>query len=74
MYEIAYTINELNGKKVIVVLAGTSENFYEQLKRYKKIAHLNIGELFFVSYSASDSIKLSRTRVVFTLNLVKKLT
>lgn len=35
-YEIAYTINENNGKKVIVLLAGTRENFYEQLKRYIK--------------------------------------
>lgn len=35
-YEIAYTINEANGKKVIVLLAGTRENFYEQLKRYIK--------------------------------------
>ncbi len=33
-YEIAYTISELNCKKVIVLLAGTRENFYEQLKRY----------------------------------------
>ncbi len=33
-YEIAYTIKETNGKKVIVLLAGTRENFYEQLKRY----------------------------------------
>lgn len=35
-YEIAYTINEVNGKKVIVLLAGTRENFYEELKRYIK--------------------------------------
>ncbi len=33
-YEIAYTINEVDGKKIIVLLAGTRENFYEQLKRY----------------------------------------
>jgi len=35
-YEIAYTINVANGKKVIVLLAGTRENFYQQLKRYIK--------------------------------------
>ncbi len=35
-YEIAYTIHEDGGKKVIVLLAGTRENFYEQLKRYRK--------------------------------------
>lgn len=35
-YEIAYTISEVNGKKVIILLAGTRENFYEQLKRYIK--------------------------------------
>ncbi len=28
-YEIAYTINEIDGKKIIVLLAGTRENFYE---------------------------------------------
>lgn len=33
-YEIAYTIEENNGKIVIVILAGTRENFYEQLKKY----------------------------------------
>lgn len=32
-YEIAYTISEVNGKKVVVLLAGTRENFYEELKR-----------------------------------------
>jgi mRNA interferase RelE/StbE len=35
-YEIAYTISEANGKKIIVLLAGSRENFYEQLKRYIK--------------------------------------
>lgn len=35
-YEISYTIREDNGKQVIVVLAGTRENFYQQLKRYLK--------------------------------------
>lgn len=35
-YEIAYTINEVDGKKVIVLLAGTRENFYKQLKTYIK--------------------------------------
>lgn len=29
-------VSEVNGKKVIVLLAGTRENFYEQLKRYIK--------------------------------------
>ena len=32
-YEIAYTIHEVGDKKIIVLLAGTRENFYEQLKR-----------------------------------------
>lgn len=35
-YEIAYTISEVDGKKVIILLAGTRENFYEELKRYIK--------------------------------------
>ena len=33
-YEIAYKIYEDNGKLVVVILAGTRENFYQQLKRY----------------------------------------
>lgn len=33
-YEIAYRIYEEDGKLVVVSLAGTRENFYEQLKRY----------------------------------------
>jgi hypothetical protein len=33
-YEIAYRIYEDDGKIVVVILAGTRENFYEELKRY----------------------------------------
>jgi len=35
-YEIAYTISETNGKKIVVLLAGTRENLYEQLNSYIK--------------------------------------
>lgn len=35
-YEIAYRIYTVNEQLVVVVLAGTRENFYEQLKRYIK--------------------------------------
>ena len=35
-YEIAYRIYEEDGKLVAVILAGTRENFYQQLKRYIK--------------------------------------
>ena len=35
-YEIAYKIYEEKGKSVVVILAGTRENFYEELKRYMK--------------------------------------
>lgn len=35
-YEIAYRIYEEDGRLVIVILAGTRENFYEELKRYMK--------------------------------------
>ena len=35
-YEIAYTIIEGNGEKVVVILAGTRENFYQELKQYMK--------------------------------------
>jgi mRNA interferase RelE/StbE len=32
-YELAYRIYEENGQLVVIVLAGTRENFYEELKR-----------------------------------------
>jgi len=35
-YEIAYLIYETPEQKIIIVLAGSRENFYEQLKRYIK--------------------------------------
>jgi len=35
-YEIAYSIFEINGKRVVVLLAGTRENFYKDLKRLLK--------------------------------------
>jgi len=33
-YEIAYQIFEKDGAFVVVILAGTRENFYQELKRY----------------------------------------
>ena len=34
-YELAYTIQENDkGELVVVILAGTRENFYDQLKKY----------------------------------------
>ena len=33
-YEISYRIYEENNKKVVVIMAGTRENFYKELKRY----------------------------------------
>lgn len=35
-YELAYTIIEENDETVVVILAGTRENFYDELKRYMK--------------------------------------
>jgi len=35
-YEIAYRIYEENEKLVVVILTGTRENFYEELKRLVK--------------------------------------
>jgi len=32
-YELAYRIYEDDGKLIVVILAGTRENFYEELKR-----------------------------------------
>jgi len=33
-YEVAYTLEEDNGETIVVVLAGTRENFYNMLKKY----------------------------------------
>ena len=35
-YELAYALIEQDGETVVVILAGTRENFYEELKRYMK--------------------------------------
>ena len=36
-YELAYLVSEIEGKMIVILLAGTRENFYEELKRmYKK--------------------------------------
>lgn len=35
-YEIAYKIYEESRQLVVVILAGTRENFYDELKRYMK--------------------------------------
>lgn len=33
-YELAYTVEYIEGKVIVVIMAGTRENFYDQLKRY----------------------------------------
>ena len=35
-YELAYTVEFVNGETVVVIMAGTRENFYHQLKNYLK--------------------------------------
>lgn len=35
-YELAYTLIEKDNETVVVLLAGTRENFYNELKRYMK--------------------------------------
>ncbi|MBW8383452.1 MAG: type II toxin-antitoxin system RelE/ParE family toxin [Youngiibacter sp.] len=36
-YELAYRISRLdNGEIIVVIMAGTRENFYKELKRYIK--------------------------------------
>lgn len=35
-YELAYTVEYLKDTVVVVIMAGTRENFYDQLKRYMK--------------------------------------
>ena len=33
-YELAYTVEYVEDEIVVVIMAGTRENFYDQLKRY----------------------------------------
>lgn len=35
-YELAYTVEYLEDKVIIVIMAGTRENFYNQLKQYMR--------------------------------------
>ena len=35
-YELAYTVEYVEDKVVVVIMAGTRENFYDELKRYMK--------------------------------------
>ena len=35
-YELAYTVEYAGNKIIVVIMAGTRENFYEALKRYMK--------------------------------------
>lgn len=35
-YELAYTVEYLENKVIVVIMAGTRENFYDQLKQYMR--------------------------------------
>lgn len=35
-YELAYTVEYLEDKIIVVIMAGTRENFYDQMKVYMK--------------------------------------
>ncbi len=35
-YELAYTMEYVEDKIIVIIMAGTRENFYEQLKQYMK--------------------------------------
>ena len=35
-YELAYTIERVGEEMIVVIMAGTRENSYDQLKRYLK--------------------------------------
>jgi len=35
-YELAYTVEYENDTIIVVIMAGTRENFYDELKRYMK--------------------------------------
>lgn len=35
-YELVYTVEYLEDKVIVVIMAGTRENFYDQLKQYMR--------------------------------------
>lgn len=35
-YELAYTVEYVEDKVIVVIMAGTRDNFYDQLKHYMK--------------------------------------
>ena len=35
-YELAYTVEYVDDKIIVVIMAGTRENFYDELKRFLK--------------------------------------
>lgn len=35
-YELAYSVEYQDDKMIVVIMAGTRENFYDELKRYMK--------------------------------------
>lgn len=35
-YELAYTVEYIDDTIVVIIMAGTRENFYDELKRYMK--------------------------------------
>ena len=37
-YELAYRVEYIEDKIIVVIMAGTRENFYDELKRYMKNA------------------------------------
>lgn len=44
-YELAYTVEYLEDKVIVVILAGTRENFYDQLKQYMRNDSVLCGNL-----------------------------
>lgn len=36
-YELAYTVEYTENKVIVIIMAGTRENFYDQLKHYMKL-------------------------------------
>lgn len=44
-YELAYTVEYVNDTVIIVIMAGTRENFYDELKKYMKSAKIEVSSL-----------------------------
>ena len=69
-YELAYTIERIDGELVVVVMAGTRENFYDELKQHQLPPSASSGCPSSISTCLTSSLILSGTSLIDFLPLM----